>query len=114
MSQKKVVLAYSGGLDTSFSCIYLREELGYEVHAVAVNTGGFSDEDLKAMEERAYQFGVASFKAIDARQELYDSCLKYLIFGNVLRNQCYPLSVSAEAAAEVPRLIRKHGVVTKG
>jgi len=106
MSQKKVVLAYSGGLDTSFSCIYLKEELGYEVHAVAVNTGGFSDEDLKAMEQRAFQFGVASFKAIDARQELYDSCLKFLIFGNVLRNQCYPLSVSAERFVQAKSIMR--------
>ena len=106
MSVKKVVLAYSGGLDTSFSCIYLREELGYEVHAVAVNTGGFSDEDIIAMEERAFQFGVASFKAIDARQELYDSCLKYLIFGNVLRNQCYPLSVSAERFVQAKCIMR--------
>jgi len=106
MSQKKVVLAYSGGLDTSFSCIYLREELGYEVHAVAVNTGGFLKEDLQAMEDRAYQFGVASFKAIDARQELYDDCLKYLIFGNVLRNQCYPLSVSAERFVQAKCIMR--------
>ncbi|MBT8220265.1 MAG: argininosuccinate synthase [Bacteroidia bacterium] len=103
---KKVVLAYSGGLDTSFSCIYLREELGYEVHAVAVNTGGFTPQDVEDMKARAKAFGVASFEVIDARQELYDTCLKYLIFGNVLRNQCYPLSVSAERFVQAKSIVR--------
>ncbi|MBS1594061.1 MAG: argininosuccinate synthase [Bacteroidetes bacterium] len=97
MSQtKKVVLAFSGGLDTTFCAIHLREELGYEVHALTVNTGGFSDEELGKIEAHALKLGVKSFKAVDARDDYYRDVIRYLIFGNVLKNNTYPLSVSAE------------------
>lgn len=93
---KKVVLAYSGGLDTSFCAVYLSKKKGYEVHAVTINTGGFSSEEIKAIEKRAYELGVHSYKCIDAVEIYYETCVKYLIFGNVLKNNTYPLSVSAE------------------
>ncbi|QBZ98833.1 Argininosuccinate synthase [Flavobacterium sangjuense] len=93
---KKVVLAYSGGLDTSFCAVYLSKDKGYEVHAVTVNTGGFSAEDIVAIEKRAYELGVHSYTCVDAVQTYYDTCVKYLIYGNVLKNNTYPLSVSAE------------------
>ncbi len=96
MTTSKVVLAYSGGLDTSFCIKYLTVEKGLEVHALTVNTGGFSDEELANIESRAHQLGAASFKAVDAVPHYYDKCLRYLIYGNVLRNNTYPLSVSAE------------------
>lgn len=93
---KKVVLAYSGGLDTSFCAVYLSKDKGYEVHAVTVNTGGFSADDIVAIEKRAYDLGVHSYTCIDAVQTYYETCVKYLIYGNVLKNNTYPLSVSAE------------------
>jgi len=95
-NKKKVVLAYSGGLDTSYCVKYLSEDLGYEVHSVLIDTGGFGDSELKEVEKRAYALGVTRHKTIDASGIFYDECLKYLIFGNVLRNNTYPLSVSAE------------------
>ncbi len=98
--KKKVVLAFSGGLDTSFCCIYLSKDLNLEVHSVIVNTGGFSDEELKQIEERAYTLGVASHHAVDAVEGYYDDYLKYLVFGNVLKNNTYPLSVSAERVTQ--------------
>jgi len=99
MMNKKIVLAFSGGLDTSFCVIYLKE-LGYEVHAVVVNTGGFSPAELVAIEARAYQLEVASYTVIDETQTYYNDCVKYLIFGNVLKNATYPLSVSAERVCQ--------------
>jgi argininosuccinate synthase len=93
---KKVVLAYSGGLDTSYCAIYLSKELGLEVHALTVNTGGFTADEIKNIEARAKQFGMASFKSIDVTKEYYDSCIRFLIYGNILKNATYPLSVSAE------------------
>jgi argininosuccinate synthase len=93
---KKVVLAYSGGLDTTYCAVYLRETLGMEVHAVTVQTGGFSREELDAIGARARELGVASFKVLDVTEKYYESCIRYLIFGNVLKNAVYPLSVSAE------------------
>lgn len=93
---KKVVLAYSGGLDTTFCAIYLSRIKNLEVHAITVQTGGFSAQDLKNIETRAYTLGVASFKVADLTKAYYTSCIKYLIFGNVLKNAVYPLSVSAE------------------
>jgi argininosuccinate synthase len=92
----KVVLAYSGGLDTTYCAIYLRKIKHLEVHALTVNTGGFSDEEIKKIEERALQLGVASFKCVDVTKDYYQSCIRYLIFGNILKNATYPLSVSAE------------------
>lgn len=97
---KKIVLAFSGGLDTSFCVIYLKEELGYEVHTVVVNTGGFSLEELKEIEAKAYSLGATSHQTIDETQAYYEACVKYLIFGNVLKNATYPLSVSAERVCQ--------------
>ncbi len=97
---KKVVLAFSGGLDTSFCCIYLSRDLGLEVHSVIVNTGGFSDEELKTIENRAYELGVKSHTTIDETEDYYRGTIKYLIFGNVLKNATYPLSVSAERVSQ--------------
>ncbi|WP_139923862.1 argininosuccinate synthase [Hymenobacter sp. DG01] len=93
---KKVVLAYSGGLDTSYCVVYLTRELGLEVHTVIVNSGGFSEEELAAIEKRAYELGSAKHEVIDVTQRFYQDCLRYLIFGNILKNDTYPLSVSAE------------------
>ena len=93
---KTIVLAYSGGLDTSYCLAYLSKELGYEVHAVTVNTGGFSEKEIEEMKERALEMGAAHYEAIDAVQNYYEKVIKYLVFGNVLRNGTYPLSVSAE------------------
>ncbi|MBT2556766.1 argininosuccinate synthase [Hymenobacter sp. ISL-91] len=94
--KKKVVLAYSGGLDTSFCAVYLTRELGLEVHTVIVNSGGFSAAELAAIEARAYELGSSRHEVIDVTQRFYQDCLRYLIFGNVLKNDTYPLSVSAE------------------
>ena len=92
----KVVLAYSGGLDTTYCAIYLNKIKNLEVHALTVNTGGFSEEEIKQIEIRSKKLGVSSFKCVDVTKEYYESCIKYLIFGNVLKNATYPLSVSAE------------------
>lgn len=92
----KVVLAYSGGLDTSYCVKYLKEEKGLDVHAITVNTGGFSAEQLQAIESRARELGVKEFVVRDVVKDYYEECIKYLIFGNVLKNNTYPLSVSAE------------------
>lgn len=92
----KVVLAYSGGLDTTYCAIYLKKIKGLEVHALTVNTGGFTHEELKDIEKRAKDLGVASFKSVDVTEDYYRSCIRFLIFGNVLKNATYPLSVSAE------------------
>ncbi len=97
---KKVVLAFSGGLDTSFCCIYLSRDLGLEVHSVIVNTGGFSEEELAQIEKRAYELGVTSHAVVDETEDYYRDSIKYLIFGNVLKNATYPLSVSAERVCQ--------------
>jgi argininosuccinate synthase len=96
MSKPKVILAFSGGLDTSFCVKYLTEERGMEVHSALVDTGGFSPAELKAIEEKAFSLGVTSHVTLDVVEEYYQDCLKYLVFGNVLKNTTYPLSVSAE------------------
>lgn len=93
---KKVLIAFSGGLDTSFCVKYLSEDLGYEVHTLTVDTGGFSTEELNKIEKRAKDLGVISHKTINVTREYYKKIIRYLIFGNVLKNQTYPLSVSAE------------------
>lgn len=93
---KKVILAYSGGLDTSYCVKYFTAALGYEVHAVSVNTGGFSPEEIAHNKEKALALGASSYTNIDAITTFYDTVVKYLIFGNVLKNNSYPLSVSAE------------------
>lgn len=92
---KKVVLAYSGGLDTTY-CVKYLADLGYEVHAVLIDTGGFTQEELDRVEKRANSIGLASYKCINVTKEFYTKCIKYLIFGNILKNNTYPLSVSAE------------------
>jgi len=97
---KKVVLGFSGGLDTSYCVKYLSDELGYEVHSVIVNTGGFSDEELKQIEAHAYKLGVASHKTVDAVKSYYESIIRFLVYGNVLKNNTYPLSVSAERLSQ--------------
>lgn len=91
-----VVLAFSGGLDTSYCVKYLKHEKNYEVHSVLVNTGGFDDEELKEVEKKAYDLGVAKHTNIDATQTFYEKAVRFLVYGNVLRYQTYPLSVSAE------------------
>lgn len=104
--KKKVVLAFSGGLDTSFCCIYLSKDRDLEVHSVIVNTGGFSEEELKQIEERAYALGVTSHAVVDETLNYYDSCIKYLVFGNVLKNATYPLSVSAERVSQATAIAK--------
>jgi len=96
----KVVLAFSGGLDTSFCAVHLTKDKSMEVHALTINTGGFSDEDVKRLEKHAQALGVASYKCIDATNDYYEKILKYLVFGNVLKNNTYPLSVSAERVSQ--------------
>jgi argininosuccinate synthase len=97
---KKLVLGFSGGLDTSFCTKYLTKEKGYEVHSVIVNTGGFNKEELEQIEAHAYRLGVTTHTTIDAVKDYYDSIVKYLVFGNVLKNNTYPLSVSAERLSQ--------------
>lgn len=97
---KKVVLAFSGGLDTSYCAKLLSDDLGYEVHTLIVNTGGFSKEELDEIEKRALKLGAASHKAVDETKNYYEKVIRYLIFGNVLKNSTYPLSVSAERMSQ--------------
>lgn len=94
--KQKLVLAFSGGLDTTYCAIYLKNLGNYEVHAITVNTGGFSKTEVDAIAEHAKKLGVASYTCIDVTQDYYNSCIKYLVFGNILKNATYPLSVSAE------------------
>ncbi len=94
--KEKVVLAFSGGLDTSFCAKYLSVEKGYEVHTAIANTGGFSDEELKNIEARAFKLGAATHASLDVTKEYYEKSIKYMVFGNVLRNGTYPISVSSE------------------
>lgn len=98
--KKKVVLAYSGGLDTSYCAARYGEDPEIELHTVCVNTGGFSQQELQQLEERALACGSAVHQNIDAKEALYDQSLCFLLFGNVLKNQTYPLSVSAERAIQ--------------
>ena len=93
---KKLVLAFSGGLDTSFCVKYLKEEKGYEVYTAIANTGGFSAEELKKIEDRAYRLGAKKHVTLDVTSEYYEKCVRYMVFGNVLRNNTYPISVSSE------------------
>ena len=93
--KKKVVVAYSGGLDTSYTVMKLTQD-GWDVYAACANTGGFNPEQLKTNEENAYKLGAKAYVTLDVTQEYYEKSLKYMIFGNVLRNNCYPISVSSE------------------
>lgn len=112
MSAKKVVLGFSGGLDTTFCVKFLNEDKGYEVHSVIVNTGGFTEEELKQIEAHAYALGVKSHKAVDAVKGYYDRIIKYLVMGNVLKNNTYPLSVSAERLVQALH-IAEHAIALK-
>ncbi len=103
---KKLVLAYSGGLDTSYCAVHLSKDLGYEVHAVSVNTGGFSPKEIEKIESNAYKMGVVTYKNIDAVATFYNKIVKYLIFGNVLKNNTYPLSVSSERIIQALEIIQ--------
>ena len=104
MKHSKLVLAYSGGLDTSYSLRKLSKE-GYEVHAVSINTGGFSETEILDIEKKAHQMGAHLYKNIDALDSFYNKIVKYLVFGNVLRNNTYPLSVSAERIIQAVEII---------
>ena len=104
MKLSKLVLAYSGGLDTSYSLRKLSKE-GYEVHAVSINTGGFSENEIKDIEEKSYQMGAHIYKNINALDSFYNKIVKYLIYGNVLRNNTYPLSVSAERIIQAIEIV---------
>lgn len=97
---KKVVLGFSGGLDTTFCVKYLTEEKGYDVYSIIINTGGFSDKELEDIEDHAKRLGVKSHKTVNAVKNYYESIVKYLVFGNVLKNNTYPLSVSAERLSQ--------------
>ena len=97
---KKVVLAFSGGLDTSYCAIYLAQELGLEVYSAIVDTGGFSEEELQEIERRAYAMGVKQHTHLNETEHFYNSCIKYLVYGNILKNNVYPLSVSAERVTQ--------------
>lgn len=94
--KEKVLLAFSGGLDTSFCAMYLAKEKGYEVHTAIANTGGFTEDELKVIEDKAYRLGAKTHVAIDVTKEYYEKSIKYMVFGNVLRNGTYPISVSSE------------------
>ena len=102
---KKLVLAYSGGLDTSY-CLKTLSQEGYEVHAVSVNTGGFSDKQIEEQEQKAYAMGATTYRSINALQTFYDKIVQYLIYGNVLKNNTYPLSVSAERIVQAIEIIQ--------
>jgi argininosuccinate synthase len=93
---KKLVLAFSGGLDTSFCVKYLKEEKGFEIYTAIANTGGFSESELQKIEERAYRLGSKKHVTLDVTSEYYEKCIRYMVFGNVLRNNTYPISVSSE------------------
>ncbi|HUR09902.1 MAG TPA: argininosuccinate synthase domain-containing protein [Flavitalea sp.] len=100
MHSKKVVLGFSGGLDTSFCVKYLSLDKGYEVHSIIVNTGGFKDEELTAIADHAYNLGVKTHTTVNAVRNYYDSIIRFLVYGNVLKNNTYPLSVSAERLSQ--------------
>ena len=103
---KKVVVAFSGGLDTSYTVMYLAKEKGYEVHAACADTGGFSPGQLKANEENAYKLGAAKYVTLDVTREYYDKSLRYMVYGNVLRNGTYPISVSSERIFQAAAIAR--------
>ncbi|MDD4109893.1 MAG: argininosuccinate synthase, partial [Prolixibacteraceae bacterium] len=101
----KLVLAFSGGLDTSYCVKYLKEEKGFRVFTAIANTGGFSDSDLKAIEEKAYRLGAEKHITIDVTEEYYQKCIRYMVYGNILRNNTYPVSVSSERVFQAIAII---------
>ena len=104
MENKKLVLAYSGGLDTSYSLMKLTQE-GYEVHAISVNTGGFDTAEVEDMKTKALQMGAHTYQSFNALNSFYSKVVKYLVFGNVLKNNTYPLSVSAERIVQAMEIV---------
>ena len=96
MENKKIVLAFSGGLDTSYCVKYLSIEKGYEVYTAIANTGGFSNEELAEIEKKAYKLGAVKHVTLDVTKTYYEKCIRYMVYGNVLRNNTYPISVSSE------------------
>ncbi len=94
--KKKLVLAFSGGLDTTYCVKYLAEDRGFEVHTVIVDTGGFSKEELADIEKKAYELGVVKHTCVSQVNKYYQECIRYMVYGNILKNNTYPLSVSAE------------------
>jgi len=111
MKNNKVVLAYSGGLDTSYCVKYLSAEKGLEVHPVLVDTGGFTDEAVHQVEKKAYHLGAKSFTRIQAVADYYEKCLRFLVYGNVLKNNTYPLSVSAERVFQALAIIKQANLI---
>lgn len=103
--KEKLVLAFSGGLDTSFCVKYLTEEKGFEVYTAIANTGGFSAEELRKIEEKAYRLGAREHVTLDITNEYYDKCIRYMVYGNVLRNNTYPVSVSSERVFQAIAII---------
>ena len=103
---KKIVLAYSGGLDTSYLVKYLVTELKMEVHAVVANNGGFSTREIKDIEKRAYFLGATSFEELDITEVFYEDCIRYLLFGNIKRLDTYPLSVSSERMFQALAIVK--------
>ena len=103
--KEKVVLAFSGGLDTSFCVKYLTEEKGYEVYTAIANTGGFSDEELAVIEEKAYKLGAVKHATLDITRDYYEKSIRYMVFGNILRNGTYPISVSSERTFQAIAII---------
>ncbi|MBH46182.1 MAG: argininosuccinate synthase, partial [Flavobacteriaceae bacterium] len=104
MKNNKLVLAYSGGLDTSYCLMKLSKE-GYEVHAISINTGGFDNAGIAEMKAKALQMGAHTYKSENAQDTFYDKVVKYLVFGNVLKNNTYPLSVSAERIIQAMEIV---------
>ncbi len=102
---KKLVLAYSGGLDTSFCIPYLKE-MGFEVHTVTANTGGFSEEEEKELEKKALTLGAKSHTNSNIVEEYYNKGIRFLIYGNILKNSAYPLSVSSERVFQALEVLR--------
>lgn len=110
MNNKQAVLAFSGGLDTTYCAVYLKQK-GYDVHAVNINTGGFSEAEIAEIEAHARRLGVSSFTCIDERRDFYEKVIRFLIYGNILKNNTYPLSVSAERIAQAMAIARYAGKI---
>jgi len=94
--KKKVALAFSGGLDTTFCVKYLRQEKDLEVHSVFINTGGFTPDEEEEIRKKALNLGVAKHENINVSVQYYRECIRYMVYGNMMRNRHYPMSVSSE------------------
>jgi argininosuccinate synthase len=105
MSKEKVVLAFSGGLDTSYCLVWLREQ-GYEVITAVVDTGGMTNEEEAKIRARAQELGSTKHLVLDAREELYDRFISYVLKGNYLRNGVYPSCVGTERRVQAERIVK--------